>query len=131
MRIRALTLIVLVIAWMVPTGGASCPSDARDPARHTHTHSEAAVPGSHDHAVPGHADGHTANAASCCQRATDSHALQAALQDAKPRPKLSVAALPALLTVSADGETSVSSVKFRRQPPPPLPYAGTRRPLLI
>src|SRR5437870_5729451 len=31
MRVRALTLIVLVVAWMMPVGGSSCPSTATVP----------------------------------------------------------------------------------------------------
>lgn len=145
MRVRALTLIVLVAAWMVPTGGSSCPSTVQGLANHTHVHSSDPASDSHDHAVPGHSHAHAAEVAAqsgatrdsasddptCCKRASDARAMQAALQDAQPRTKLSIATLPTLRTVAPLAPTSVSGPALRRQPPPPRPYAYTRRPLLI
>jgi ABC-type nickel/cobalt efflux system permease component RcnA len=145
MRLCALTLVVLVAAWMVPSGGSSCPSMVQGLAKHAHVHSNDPASESHDHALPGHSHGHAAEAAAhsgatqnsasdeptCCQHASDARAVRAALQDVQPRPKLSIAGLPTLLTVAPLATTSVSGAALRRQPPPLRPYAHTRRPLLI
>lgn len=138
-RVHALTLIVLVVAWMVPISGSSCPSSAQSPANRAHVHSHDAGAGSHDHAAPDHSHVHDAGEArsspastpddsTCCERRTSYPlAVQAALQDAQPRPTL----LPMLLTVEAPAVTWMSEVRLLHQPPPPRPYAQTRRPLLI
>lgn len=145
MRLCALTLVVLVAAWMVPASGSPCPSTVQGLANHAHVHSNDSAPDSHDHAVPDHSHAHAAEAAAqsgatrdsasdnpaCCERASDARAVQAALQDPQPRPKLSIAGLSTLLAVAPLAMTSVSGAALRRQPPPPRPYARTRRPLLI
>ncbi|MEE9609428.1 MAG: hypothetical protein V3U03_16935 [Myxococcota bacterium] len=141
---RALTSIVLVVAWMVPATGWSCPSDARGAAAHAHVDSDEAAPHSHSHADHGHgshdaaAGGHSGQAQgtssddpSCCERGPETPAVQAVLKDAQPRPKFSTAVLPAFLAVTARPDASATGAQLRRQQPPLLPYARTRRPLLI
>ena len=121
-RVRALALIALVIAWTVPAGGSSCPSNGRHTGS-AHVHENDAAGHSHDHA--------SADSSSCCKkRASSSLAIHAALQDAQPRPKPD----PLLSTPVALAPAPVewtSGVELRHQPPPRGPYARTRRPLLI
>jgi hypothetical protein len=143
MRIRALTLIALMVVWMMPAGGSTCPSTARGRASHSHAHSNDSTADSHYHAVPTHADAAAEEAPTntgsipvgdgqtCCkQRGSDSIVLQPALQDAKPRTKV-LTPLPLLIAVSLPAATWLSAEELRHQPPPPRPYACTRRPLLI
>ena len=142
MRVRALTLIVLVAAWMVPGTGWSCPSSGPGPEAQAHDHPDEATPHSHTRADPDHGKPHPAATGTfsdparelpaddptCCNSGSDLPAVQALIKHAQPRPKLSLAALSALLAVPAARATGA---QVRRQQPPPLPYARTRRPLLI
>jgi hypothetical protein len=142
MRARVLTLVILTVAWMTPVGGSSCPSTAMSTAAHSHVQSEDPAAESHHHAAPRHADAAEAgyahkhpapdgNDSSCCQqRGSGSLVVQPALQDAKPRPKFSVA-VPTLIAVSPAVPVWLSTAELRYQPPRPAPYASTRRPLLI
>ncbi len=142
MHIRALTSIVLVVAWVVPAGGMSCPTDE---AGHEHKPSAEAAPHSHSHADHDHGSSHDAAAGvhsrpvqdtssddpSCCRRGPQAPPVQAALNDAQPRPKLSAAVLPTLLVLTAPPGASATRAQLRRRQPPALPFARTRRPLLI
>jgi hypothetical protein len=143
MRTHALTLIALMIVWVMPAGGSTCPSTAKSRTSHSHAHSNDSAAHSHHHAVHTDADAPAkeapTNAGSipvgdgpiCCkQRGSDSIVLQPALQDAKPRTKVSTS-LPILIAVSLPAATWLSAEELRHQPPPPRPYARTRRPLLI
>ena len=138
MRIRALTSTVLVLAWIVPASAISCPTD--EAAGAVHEHSTEAAPQSHTHADHDHGDSHDAVAGvqdtspddpSCCKRGPQAPSVQAVLKDAEPRPKLSAAVLPTLLVLSTAPATSATRAQLRRQQPPALPFARTRRPLLI
>jgi hypothetical protein len=143
MRLCALTLVVLVAVWMVPSGGSPCPSTVQGLANHVH-HSHDSASDSHDHAVPGRSHAHAAEAAAhsgdtrdsasggptCCKHASDARAVQATLQDAQPRPKL-FTPLPVRFIIVPPAATWVSGVELPHQPPPLQPYARTRRPLLI
>ncbi len=143
MRIRALTTIVLVVAWIVPAGGMSCPTD--EAAGHAHRHLAEAAPHSHPHADHDHGNSHDAAAGvhsrpaqdtssddpSCCTGGPQAPPVQAVLKDAEPRPKLSAVVLPTLLVLNAPPAASTTRAQLRRQQPPALPFARTRRPLLI
>ena len=141
MRIRALTSMVLVIAWIVPAGAKSCP--AEEAAGHVHEAPAEAAPHSHAHADHDHGNAHdTAGAhsrpaqhtssddASCCKRGPEAPAVQLVLTEAQPRPKLSPAVIPTLLALTAR-PSSATGPLLRRQKPRPLPFSRTRRPLLI
>lgn len=147
MRIRALTSIFLLAAWLVPAAGGACPSDAHEGVGHAHAHAVAAPAPTHDHASHDHAADHhgPAHAAAetrpssdssspvpdepiCYARTAELPVVQAAAPDAKPRPELRTA-VPSV--VPPPPAASLSSAEFRRRQPPPLPYARSRRPLLI
>ncbi len=133
MRMRALTLIVLVAAWMLPAAGWSCTSDAPGPEAHTHVDSGEAAPHSHSHAAGGHsgpAQGTSSDDPSCCDRGSEVPAVHAVLKDARPRPQFSVAVLPAFLAVTALPAASATGAQLRHQHPRPPPSARARRPLL-
>jgi hypothetical protein len=144
MRAGALTLIILVATWMMPVGGSTCPSAKKSPSHHSHARSNDSAAHSHHHAAPPHTDGavgaeahsHTGSmpvgdGSTCCkQRASDAVVLQPALQDAKPRTKVSMP-VPVWIVVSPPAATWFAAGEIQHQPPPPRPYARTRRPLLI
>jgi len=147
MRVRALTSIFLLAAWLLPATGGACPSEAREGVGHSHAHAAAAPeqthdPASHDHgghhhgsrAVAGErqADsGSTSDEPTCCARAADTPVFQATLKEAKPRPDLSKAMPAAVVAAIPSPAPSLTGAEFRRRQPPPLPYAHSRRPLLI
>ncbi len=142
MRVRALTLILLVAAWTVPAAGWSCPSS--EAVGHVHEPTSE-VASHHAHAGHDHGNAHDAEAGghsgraqdtssddpSCCERGPEAEVVQAVLKDAQARPKLSAALLPTTLSVAARPAASATGAQIRRQQPPPFPFARTRRPLLI
>ncbi len=147
MRVRALTSIFLLAAWLVPATGGACPSEAHEGVGHAHAHAAPEAPHdhtSHDHGGAAHGPAHTAaethpgsgssspaDEPICCARTADLPVVQAAAPDAKPRPELRTAILSVVSVVPPPPVASVSSAEFRRRQPPPLPYARSRRPLLI
>ncbi len=143
MRVRALTLILLVAAWMVPAAGWSCPSNEAPGHVHgpmgeaaSHPHADAAhVHGNaHDAATGGHSDptrDTPSDDPTCCEHGPEAAVVQAVLKDGQARPKLSTAVLPTTFGVTARRAASTTGAQLRRRQPPPLPFARTRRPLLI
>ncbi len=142
MRVRALTLILLVAAWMVPAAGWSCPSNEAtdhvhepksDVASH-HAHADHDHGNAHDAAAGGHsgpAQDTPSDDPNCCERGTEAAVVQAVFRDGQARPKLSAAVFPTTLGVVARPAASTTGAQLRRRQPPPLPFARTRRPLLI
>jgi len=145
MRLRALTLILLAAAWMVPSAGRSCPSEDRGRSGHAHSHASTEAAQSHSHADHDHGDSGGAAALAgagevpdrspaqptCCSRAPDVPAVQPTLQEAQSRPKLYTAVLPSLSPVAALPAAPAVHIDRGRQRPPPPPFASSRRPLLI
>ncbi len=133
MRIRALTSVVLVIAWIVPAVGMSCPSD--EAAGHVHASAAEATPphvhGDHDHANSHDADVPSSDDPSCCKRVPEPLPVHAVVKDVQPRPKLSPALLPTTLVLLAPPAVPPTEAQLRSQQPRPPPFARTRRPLLI
>ncbi len=145
MRIQALILIVLTVGWMLPAGALGCPrqtseADAHSQAAHHdgHQHTHGAghhERGDHDHAAGPESrrgePGAPIDAPTCCSGDTRAPAVLASVRDAKPRPKSIPLALPnPLLDVSQPGGLP-SGARLRLRQPAPLPYARTRRPLLV
>lgn len=147
-RIRALGLIVLISAWLVPVGGGACPTDAR--AADDHTHTATHDTGGHEHGDAHHASGtrhahatreeseapgsHApAEGPQCCRSEPRAAVLTASLAaDATPRVK----SLPVELLTPTSFSALTAPARSRAalpggQPPPPEPFARTRRPLLI
>ena len=151
MRLRALILILLMVSWMVPAAGQSCPSDAAGPAArgHADAHSHATRHDGHEHthgaghhgdATHDHAaapesqksePGAPLDAPTCCSGDTRAPAVVATMLDAKPRPKsIPLAPSNPLLDVPQP-VVLPSAARLRLRQPAPLPYVRTRRPLLI
>ena len=145
MRIRALILIVLTAGWMLPAGALACPphkpeagthSQAahHDGPEHTHGASDRGETAHHHAAGPESRRGEPGaptDAPRCCNSDTRAPAVLASVPDAKPRPKSIPLALPIpLLDVSRSGVLP-SGAWLRPRQPAPLPYARTRKPLLI
>ena len=145
MRIRALILIVLTVGWVLPAGARACPrptpeADAHSQAAHHdgHEHAHGASHhgrGDHDHAAEPESrrgePGAPLNAPSCCSGDTKPPAVLASVLDAKPRPKSIPHALPNPLLAVRQAVVLPSGARVRLRQPPPLPFARTRRPLLI
>ena len=145
MRIRALILIVVTVGWVLPTGALACPSDTPKADAHSqvahhdgHEHTHAASHhgrGDHDHAAGPESrrgePGAPLDAPSCCSDDPRAPALLAAVLDAKPRPKSIPLALPNPLLDVPQPVVLPSGARLRLRQPAPLPYARTRRPLLI
>ncbi len=143
MRIQALILIVLTVGWALPAGALACPSrtpeaDAHPQAAHhdgrEHTHGAGHHgPGDHHHAAGPESrrgePGAPLDAPSCCNGDTRAPAVLAAVLDAKPRPKSIPLALSNPLVDVPQPVALPSGARLGQ--PPPLPYARTRRPLLI
>ncbi len=141
MRVRALTSILLV-GWMLPASGWPCPSS--EAAGHVHELTSE-VDSHHVHAAHDHGNAHDAAAGghsspaqdtpsddpNCCERGSDVAVVQAVLKDGQARPKLSAAVLPTTLGITSRPTAATTGAQLRRRQPPPLPFARTRRPLLI
>ena len=145
MRIRALILIVLTVGWVLPAGALECrphtpEADVHSQAAHRDGHEEAHGPSNHGDAGHHHAaapgsqkteSGAPLDGPTCCSDDTTMPTVVASVLDAKPRPKSSpVSLLSPLLDVHRP-VLLPSGARLRLSQPPPLPYARTRRPLLI
>ncbi len=139
---------------MLPAGAIACPEYPPDAdrysndARHeTHEHSHGPSDpgrGDHDHAagpesqrgqggelgVPGK-PGAPLDAPTCCSRDTRAPVALASVLDTKPRPKSIAFAAPSPLLDVPQPVVLPSGARLRLRQPEPLPYARTRRPLLI
>ena len=159
MRLRALTLIVLMATWMVPPNGYSCPTDSTAVAAHGHehgvpshshsddAHSHASDERSHAHpsqdgGLPHHVEVAEAysgripravsdDRSSCCESGRDVPAVEAAVKNAELRPKSADAVLQLIIATAAPAVPLATAAQLRRQQPPPVPYEKNRRPLLI
>ena len=145
MRIRALILIVVTLGWALPAGALPCAphageaeghSDAAHDDGHEHTHEVS----HHGRGDPDHAAGPEfgsgkpvtpLDAPTCCSDNTSTFAVVASATSAKPRPKsIPITLLNPLLDVPQP-MVLPSGARLRLRQPAPLPYARTRRPLLI
>ena len=145
MRIRALILAVLTAGWMLPAGAIACPEYSPDAdrysndARHeTHEHSHGPSDhgrGDHDHAAGPESrsgePGAPPDVPTCCSRDTRAPVALASVLDTKPRPKSIPFAPPSPLLDVPQLVVLPSGARLRLRQPEPLPYARTRRPLLI
>lgn len=151
MRIRALISVLLMAVWLLPAAGSACSTDAHGGVEHAHAHGEissASAPSEngHDHASHGSAaHGHGSAGAhpssdsapaqdesSCCPQSSQSPAAKLAVLEPNPRATDAlVAVLPEALDLGIALEHSITEAAFKRRQPPPLPFAQTRRPLLI
>ncbi len=133
MRIQAFLLIVLTTGWVLPAGAFAC-------APHTETdaHSQTPHQDGHDHshaasdrgaAAPDHVAG--SDAPICCDDEGRTPTVVASVVDSKPRPKSIPLALRNPLLDVPQPVVLPSRARLRLRQPPPLPYARTRRPLLI
>lgn len=141
MRARALTLIIPVIVWMTPEGGSACHLTAKPSAGPAHVHSESATAHAHGEGSSEHDNDHESSGAahsspdstsgdSCCKRSgTDAPILQAAVQEAQPRPK-TFTSVPLVIVASRPAATWGSAVA-RSHSPPSVPFAHSNRPLLV
>ena len=146
MRFRALAMIVLLAGWMAPAGGSACPSSKREAAAHSHAnrleaenhsggHSEHRVAG-HDHlagseAAPS-APSAPAEGPSCCRSDAKAPIVSASPVEAKSRSELaSAAAIPVHPVLAPRVMVHLGGADFRTLQPRPLPFASSRRPLLI
>lgn len=152
MRLRALTLIVLMAGWMVPATGDSCPANSTGPtvqghahgtpsdshSNDTHSHSGDA----HPHANADHADDGRRPAAwtpgaapdgqpICCERGPDERVVQVVVKGVQSRPEVSSAILPPVIATVAPVAPLATAAQLRQRQPAPLPYQQSRRPLLI
>ncbi len=143
MKIRALLLIVLTTGWLLPAGASACPAEgsAKDDQKHTaHVGDHARDHG--DHAADGHGHDHASGsggqreaggppaARTCCRDDAEAPVIVASLLDAKPQPQPIAHALEN--PVETPPAAAVSSGTWLRvRQPPPLPFARSRRPLLI
>ena len=145
MRIRALILTVLTAGWMLPAGALACAGHPQDADRYSHDahpevheHSHGAGDhgrGDHDHATGqksrGGESGAPPDAPTCCSRDTRAPAVLASVLDAKPRLKsIPFAPQNPLLDVPQP-VVLPSGAWLRLRQREPLPFARTRRPLLI
>lgn len=148
MRVRVLSLIILITAWLAPANGGACPSDARGASDQTHPATHEA--GGHEHGDAHHASGtphsHATQAESetpgshapadgphCCRSEPRAAVLTASLPaDGTQRAKSLLLEAPAPATFDSLAAPARSRFLLPgRQPPPPEPFARTRRPLLI
>ncbi len=140
MRIRILILIVLTVGWVLPAGALGClPHTPETDAHHdghepTHGASHHGR-GDHDHAAGSESRRGEPSAPldtpSCCCDDTRAPAVLASVLDAKPRPKSIPHALPNPLLAVRQPVVLPSGARVRLRQPPSLPFARTRRPLLI
>lgn len=145
MRIRALISIVITAGWVLPAGVLACPAHSAAANAHVHAappdgheHSHAASepgPGGHDHAARPESrtgePGAPTHAPTCCSDDARIPAVAASMLDGKPRPKSISLSLPSPLLDAPRAEVLPSASRFQLRQPAPLPYARTRRPLLI
>ncbi len=145
MRIRALITIVLTAGWMLPAGALACPphtaeADAHSEAAHHDGHEDShgasnRGDAAHDHAAGPESrtgePGAPLDAPSCCSGDARAPAVLASVLDAKPRPKSIPLALPNPLLDLPQPVVLPSGARLQLRQPAPLPYARTRRPLLI
>ncbi len=145
MRIRAFILIVLTAGWLLPAGALACPPHTAEADAHSHAarhdgHENTHGAGHHGDATHDHAaapesqksePGAPLDAPTCCSGDTRVPVVGASMLDAKPRPKsIPLAPSNPLLDVPQP-VVLPSGSRLRLWQPPPLPYAHTRRPLLI
>ena len=136
--------MVLMAVWLLPAMAGACPSDGE--AGHAHGHVTAGpshARGGHDHeshAAHDHAGTqahHSGDSSSghdepeCCAQSSQPPAAKLAVLEPNPRPTDSSAVLPEVQGLELAVVRSSAGAVFRRHRPPPLPYAKTRRPLLI
>ncbi len=142
MRIRAFILTTLILAWLLPTAGSACdpPTPASEAQADHHDGHEHARGPSH-HADRAHDQAHvraslesepgtSPEEPTCCVDEARAPAAIASLPEANPRPK----PIPLVLASGSPIATrsmALSAGLLRRLQPPPVPYAHTRRPLLI
>ena len=142
MRIRLVILIVLTAGWVLPSGARACAPHTSEEGAHSHAARDDGHEHTHGASDHGHAaHDHLAGVASppgaptdeptCCSDDTRVPALLAAVLDAKPRPKSIPLALPNPLLDVPQPVVLPSGARLRLRQPAPLPYARTRRPLLI
>lgn len=145
-RIRALILIVLTAGWLLPAGGFACATDAShthvaSPVAHDHSegHSHGPSnrqPSEHSHvaATPGSSESAPASPAEdplCCRGASEHSAAIGVLSKQDARPKATPVALSQGVPDPFQPVVLPSKAHLRLRQPPPLPYASSRRPLLI
>lgn len=145
MKIRALILIAVTLGWVLPAGALPCAPHAEDADAHSRTAHEDGR--EHTHEVGHHGLGDQDHAAAlefgsgkpvtpleapiCCSGETRTPIVLASVLDAKPRPKSIPIALSNSLLDVPQPVVLPSGARLRLRQPAPLPYARTRRPLLI
>jgi hypothetical protein len=139
MRIRALCLIMLIAAWLVPAGGGACPADTRGASGHAHAAS------GHEHGDPGSSHAHAVSQESETRPDAPAESPRCCSSDPKPavltasapagetqRLKSMSLELPALALFESFATPARNRLRLPGGRPPPLePFARTRRPLLI
>ncbi len=146
MRIRVLILIVLTAGWLLPAGGLACRSDSAADGGHPHVarqdgHPHAHGLSDHDPAEHSHAQATSDSRPSapsapsddpiCCTSDANASVAIGSIRDARPRSKAAPVALSNLLPKVPQPVALPTGARLRLRQPPPLPYARTRRPLLI
>ncbi len=140
MRIRALILIIATAGWLLPAGAFACPPHTAEADAHHDGHELTHAAGHHGDATHDHAaapesqksePGAPTDAPTCCSDDTRTPTVLASVVDAKSRPKSISLALPSSLLAVPQALALPSAARLRLHQPPPLPYARTRRPLLI
>ena len=141
MKIRALILIVLTAGWALPAGALACSPHSLEAEAHSHApHDDGHEPGQgasghgpgdHHHAARGESGRGDPGAPSCCSCDTRAPVVVGSALDTKPRPKSILLALSNSLLDEPRPVVLPRVAWLRLRQPAPLPYARTRRPLLI
>lgn len=145
MRIRNLILIIVAVGWLSPAGTFVCPPHPAEADDHFHAarddgHEHAHAAGhygdaTHDHAAPPESQksrpGAPLEISICCSDEMSPPAVFASLVDAKPRPKSTPIALASPVLGSSQPVVLSKGARLWLLQPASLPYARTRRPLLI
>jgi hypothetical protein len=145
MRTRALILTALTVLWLVPSGAGACsphapgsdlhaqadhhggqehPDGTSDQGEATHAH--VLVPASQDSETDA-----PQGVPTCCDDEGRAPAVVASVRHTDPRPAPLPLALPNPLLAAPELVVLLNGARLRMRQPPPLPYARTRRPLLI
>lgn len=142
MRIRSLILMVLTVGWVLPGGALACARHTDDADAHSHAarhddlaHSQGASDhrdAAHDHAVALESQmNEPLEAPICCSDDARTPTVVASPVSSKLRPKASSVSLLSRLPEALRAAVLPSGALLRLRQSAPLPYARTRRPLLI
>lgn len=142
MRIRVALFIVLLANGLWSVGARACPTEVAEPGAHSHGVEEA---GAHVHRSAGDTSGHAPTAErdarrglgapeegpDCCRADARAPVLAEATTGSLPMGQLSLAVLSTPRLDPPRAPVLPSSARLRLGQPPPLPYARSRRPLVI